>query len=144
MGIETGQVTHTLKVQDRAFRVEVRSEVGQDPQILFDRETVGVDETGAVVTRDRNGSYVRSDLSTIKDRTFGGLTATALLQALFDMGDALRQEDIVAQQQTAQEEANSHAAIAEAVGGSVATAEAITADTAEPPQRISTLIKPSP
>jgi len=94
MALSLGTDKTPLAMQERTWRVELFCEAGEEARLVMHRETVGLRPDGSVATRSRDVPPVQRTLSQIADQDFDGMTGAQLAQKLWDVGDALRQEDI--------------------------------------------------
>jgi len=105
MAIEVGDVTVTVTVSERSWRMEVFADYGVDPLIRFHRERIGVQEDGAVASRAVL-PVIERKLSAVVDQTVGGVTGQQLADLLSAWGDEWAAEDMVAAAEAAAAAAN--------------------------------------
>lgn len=94
MSIDKG--AETLALKERTYLVEIFCEAGDDPIIRAHRETVRLDDKGAVVTRARDIAAVERTLTQVADKSFGGISGNDVAAAIMAWADGLRLEDLAA------------------------------------------------
>ncbi len=98
MSIDLGNITKITNLKERTWRIEISSELGEDPTLVARREVVQTDEDGNVISRQRNSPSVIRRLGGIAATEFsvGGVKITGASLALVVAGvvDTLRREDM--------------------------------------------------
>ncbi len=95
MAIDLGTSTVTLSSQERTWRINLETPLGQDPTITVYREDIKKDGNNAIVSQEnakmlsRNLSAVASEAHTVGDKTY---TLAELATVIAAVADAWSQE----------------------------------------------------